>query len=829
MLANNNQTAVNRIYHRMLSQNKVRNRVVILAIILTTFMFTAVFTLGFSMAKNINQMQLRLQGTKSSIYLANPTADQMDAIKDCKYVHAVGVQIDAEVMSSRDEKYNIPLRYYDTTEFNKNFEPAIAHINGSYPKEENEVMLSKKALSALGIEKPVINQTVTMYLDGQPVTFILSGWFTSFNKSNLCLVSKEYIEKQGYTVEQNGRASISAKEGKQDDLREKLAASVWIRDGQKLDVNYDVQEENSGNRIVTAISILLIALMIVLSGYLLIYNVMYISVTKDIRFYGMLKTIGTSPSQIRIIVKRQARHLAVLGIPIGVCIGAVVSFGVVPLAMRMMEIDRDDALSSAVSFNPFIYIFSVLFAFATVSISARKPAKLAGKVSAIDAMKYNGNISSKRYKTTSGGKIYRMAWRNVFREKKRSVLVFASMFMGTMTFLCVNTFVDCLDADSYIEHYLHDDYVLYGGEIEQEYENQKIVTMEDIAEEMRSIDGMGTVNTNRSATVVLPFDAKLYEPFLGLREDADEMADFYLNPKSEDAKYAAPLIAVNTGMIREYNKSARQKIDIDAFERGDVCLIGYLDTVEQSEQMFGKELVLLNDETGKEKTITVGAALRGTEDEAITAGYYWSMMGAPEAIVVSDAFMDELFPDAGVNCIIANAKSGREKDVTPLVQRLVKENSTIDGSDIRSVESAAFKKSMLSLEILGGGISLILILIGFVNYVNVMITGVYTRKTELAVMESVGMTKKQIRKMLMYEGMFYGIITIVLITTLGSVMMYGSGRLCMKIADYAIFHYPAGLLAGVSGVLFVICIAVPAFVFKTIANDTVTQRLRAVA
>lgn len=61
MLRNNNQAAVSRIYHRMLKQNKVRNVIVILAIVLTTFMFTAVFTLGFSIAKNLNQMQLRLE------------------------------------------------------------------------------------------------------------------------------------------------------------------------------------------------------------------------------------------------------------------------------------------------------------------------------------------------------------------------------------------------------------------------------------------------------------------------------------------------------------------------------------------------------------------------------------------------------------------------------------------------------------------------------------------------------------------------------------------------------------------------------------------------
>ena len=73
MLKNNNQTAVKRISVRSLKQNRIRNMFAILAIILTTFMFTTVFSIGFSLAKNINAMMLRQQGTKSTIYLPNPT------------------------------------------------------------------------------------------------------------------------------------------------------------------------------------------------------------------------------------------------------------------------------------------------------------------------------------------------------------------------------------------------------------------------------------------------------------------------------------------------------------------------------------------------------------------------------------------------------------------------------------------------------------------------------------------------------------------------------------------------------------------------------------
>lgn len=292
MLRNNNQAAVNRIYHRMLKQNKVRNVIVILAIVLTTFMFTAVFTLGFSIAKNLNQMQLRLQGTRSSIYMEHPSEGQINDIKSCPSLLAAGIQIDAQTVSTESGKYSYLLQYDDDTEFNENLKPAITDINGSYPKDENEIMLTKQILDNMGITSPKVGQNVTFVMDGERKNFVLSGWYTGFAKSSVCLVSKKYVDSQGIDMQKDGRVSISAKEGKGDKLQDELEKNVTLRQDQKFEVKYDVQSENGSNRVFIAISIGIIALMILLSGYLLIYNVMYISVTKDIRFYGMLKTIG---------------------------------------------------------------------------------------------------------------------------------------------------------------------------------------------------------------------------------------------------------------------------------------------------------------------------------------------------------------------------------------------------------------------------------------------------------------------------------------------------------------------------------------------------------
>ncbi|MDE6103841.1 MAG: ABC transporter permease, partial [Oscillospiraceae bacterium] len=134
--------------------------------------------------------------------------------------------------------------------------------------------------------------------------------------------------------------------------------------------------------------------------------------------------------------------------------------------------------------------------------------------------------------------------------------------------------------------------------------------------------------------------------------------------------------------------------------------------------------------------------------------------------------------------------------------------------------------SMAAMNILTAGISIILILIGIINFINVMLTGVFTRRKELAVMESVGMTKKQVRRMLMFEGLYYGLITIALILTVGNAIVYAVAQMAQQIADYAVFSYPWVLMLAISAVIMIICMVVPSVVYRLLSKESVTERLR---
>lgn len=840
MLGNNNQIAVRRISRRSLKQNRTRNIFTVLAIVLTTFMFTTVFGIGFSLMKNISVMYLRQQGTKASITLEHPSKEQKEQVKKVQNLDAMGIRIPAGVGGDSGGEVKVLLNYYDDTEFQKNFRPAISDVEGHYPETEEEILFSKAGLLAMGIKEPEMGMKIALLVDAKEKKFHLCGWFTDYsnNAGFLAFVSREYVTKQGLSEENAGVLSLSAKVGKQGVLLEELNRDVSLKEGQEFDATMDIQEENQDVAVVTIIAVLLMGLIILSSGYLLIYNVMYISVSRDIRFYGMLKTIGTSPSQIKSIVRRQVVWLALLGIPIGILLGLFLSFAVVPYAMKMFGVGIGGAsiMPSAISFNPFIYGGTILFAFLTIAVSCRKPASLASKVSPIEALKFNGQkqVKTRARKSTDGGKLYKMSFRNVFREKKRAVLVFASLFMGTMAFLTVDTFLGSLKAENYAQYALYNDYIIYiNADLQENTEEESDSfnqAAENLAEEIRNIDGITHVGLNRSVDATLEFDKELFMPFLeqGYSDPKrlKEAIDQFENPASQDEAYNVPVIAVSVEMIDLYNQKARQKIDRERFEKGEVCLLGTVYQTSQSDAMFGKTITLQNKEDRRFLDMEIGACLLPGEEYGINIGYYWMTAGAPEYILISDAAMNRFSDTSYVDNIIADCVQEKESRVTAAIKKLVKTNEAVLAVEIKSELVEEFKTSMSAMGVLGGGISLVLILIGIINFINVMMTGVYARKGELAVMESIGMTKKQVGKMLVYEGMYYGGITMALILTIGNGIIYLMADMTADIADYSVFHYPLFKIIAIAIVIMVICMVVPAAVYRPLSKESVTERLR---
>jgi len=432
---NNNKEVIKKIIKGSLNKSKARNKFAVIAIILTTFMISSVFSMGLSFANNYKIMNLRLQGSTATVVLQNPSDKQIRKIKALNLCDSIGYEIDAgDVVaeSMQGNRTGIRMKYSDRENFQKHITPCVSGIKGKYPEGENEIMASRKALDFLGKGGAEIGDKIEIScrINNQKINkeFILSGYYTAFDvvqDTGCFLVSEKFIDENNLTLETNGKLLMTIKEVFRETAPDILDKEVDLRENQKFSYRYDRIADFSSTLLSTVVFIAIIAFFVALSGYLLIYNILYISVCKDINFYGLLKTIGASPRQIRSIVRGQALMLAAVGIPIGLFLGAAVSLGIVPLAMGMFVLG-ESAMPTVVSFNPVIFIAAAVYSLLTVVLSCRKPAKIAGSISPYEALRHTGNISRKQKKSrnsSKGAKIYRMAWYNVFREKKRVFII----------------------------------------------------------------------------------------------------------------------------------------------------------------------------------------------------------------------------------------------------------------------------------------------------------------------------------------------------------------------------------------------------------------------
>ena len=829
---NNNKEIIKKITNRSLKTNKIRNTFAIMAIVLTTFMISSVFSIGISFAKNYKTMNLRLQGTTANVSLSNPTDNQIDKIKSLGLSNSIGYEINVGRVSLdtlSENRTKILIKYLNKDNYEKQVSPAISDIKGNYPTKENEIMASKKALEFLGESDAKIGDTIKVpcNIDGKIINkeFILSGYYTNYalvQDSGNLFVSEKFANKNNVTLEDNGALYISLKPKDKSTAPDILEKEVSLNKNQEFLFSSDISNNLSDTVLSTMAIIVIISLFIVLSGYLLIYNVLYIAVNKDITFYGMLKTIGTSPKQIKKIVKGQALKLSLIGIPLGLLLGAIVSFLIVPLAMGTLFAGAEaSAMPRYVSFNPIIFIGAGIFSLVTVMISCKKPAKIAGNISPIESLRYSGSTPKKQKKnrsTTKGSKLYKMAWYNVFREKKRAIIVFLSLFMGIITFLSVNTFLNSISVESYIDRYVKNDFLI------QSVEGNDDKIDSDFINKIKDMKGVNNISLSKSSNlqldmskdVLLPALENIYERFGNTKEDLNE----YLNAVSEDPSLLqVSVIGIDDNLIERLNEELEDKIDVEAFKKGNVAIADSWYYPENYKSIKG-DIIIRNPKDNKSKTFNMKVV--GDTSELLPPGLD-APLGIP-TIYISNSVLEKL-DNYAVNYILnINVDKKYESKINKDLKALSKARGLWFES--KSEKTEEFNKSQMVMNILGGGIAVILILIGILNFINVMITGVNIRLKEFAIMESIGMTKKQIKMMLTYEGLYYALVTTGFILTLGIGIIYGIGELSKNIADYAAFVFPTTALVALIIVILAVCLITPAIVFKVSTKKSVTERLR---
>lgn len=810
-----NKKYIRRLSFRTLWASRRRNVIAVFAIALTTLMFTTLFTVAMSINSSYQTYVFHEVGGYSHGTFKNVSDDQAKAIAGHPKVKAVGERKVIGISSDGVfAKVPAEISYMDDncTEWSYAL-PTVGHM----PQSGKEVSMDTAALALLGVE-PKLGAEVTLTYDiadknqtlyPKTDTFTLVGWweYSDISPVHYINISEEYAKE----IEAEGVAA--GMDAFRTDLNVMMASSVDIR-GQMEQVDTDLgytwesyNEENSVRigvnwgytsaqlgESIDAQAILAIAAflaLVIFTGYLIIYNIFQISVSGDIRFYGLLKTIGVTPRQLRKIIRWQALLLCIAGIPLGLIPGYGVGAILTPVVMARTTFG---ASVSTVSISPLIFIASALFSLATVLLSCSRPGRIAGKVSPIEATKYTEVTHiSRKSRRTRGAKVHQMAFANLGRNKSKTSLVVVSLSLSVILLNILVVFVSGFDMEKYLEKKTCSDFIVSSTD----YFRYSMNADEYIPEAMiTDIEA----NTSQTTAGCAYTSGGTVRPLTWISEEAwknnygryasDELVEALLNStlRRED------LVSVNF-MIEGLDEALFDKLtvldgDLDSLLSENSRTIALsLSTNDYGVPYIPQDLPALGDtvtvtyvqdayyidtRTGEKRDENTPAEyqklyITGSQDVDYIVGAYvtvpysmsyrYSLSGCNyEAILPAD----RLAADSGLelkpllylfDTPDINAENAAELYLAELAGR------DLSGMMYESKAStrADFESFRNMFILLGGLLCAIIGLVGVLNFFNAIITGILSRGREFAVLQSVGMTNKQLKNMLIYEGLFYAV------------------------------------------------------------------------
>lgn len=833
MLKVKNKKVVSEIARTTYGANKKRNFLAVFAIFLTTFLIAVVLALGVSYWNTVRERQIRGQGMDYDIELSEPRDDQAEKIRSMDNVEYAGIAVKCAMIEQYQGKSLDKTRLYwlDETCWERQTIPALEGYEGKYPQGESEIMLSQNTLKAMGIQNPKIGMKlpVTYFTlkEGSDEEllkkeFVLCGWYTDYSGSQRGYVSKDFFEATGVkkTDFTQGALKITLKNPLYSE-KDLIAMQNEINMDHNQYIDADTDTISNFCKIVTGLAVML--LMIFMSGYLFIYNTLYISVSKDIRYYGQLKTIGMTSVQLKSMVYRQAVWNAAFGIPLGLAAAFMTAEIVIPQLLQI--INPVLSASDVVSANMWVFWTAGCFAFFTNLISCREPARMVGECSPIEALRYTACTRRKsNHKKESGG-VYSMALQNMFRDKKQAVVIFTSFTIAISIFLVVNVIIRENDAKWILNETCSYD-MQYKNETTLDDDRKQIIT-ENLIARIEQIKGVKSVRKVTSAEAVVPYQEDVYgeyykEFYQSRYSPGNYEEDMELYRKEPgNAYFTSRFISVDEEGFDVLNQSIGNTLDKEAFEAGKIAVaVKFLSFMEGDYGIPGKTIHFsLPDgkEPAEEYSIQIAAVVDSGCNPAFFAG------GITPEMIVSEKYAKELMGELFTELINVQYEDAFSKGTEEKVKAVFEDEQQISHTSKLELYTE-MKNSETKVKVLGNSIGFIIAMLAVLNYLNMMAAGVQNRSKEFATLESIGMTTKQVKKMLRAEGIGYAVISIILSLIAGLPV---SRAVFDAMNLYRIsFSIPWVSNLILFGVTLVLCMLAPVLIYQKTQNASIMERLR---
>ncbi|WP_147590171.1 ABC transporter permease [Clostridium polynesiense] len=562
--------------------------------------------------------------------------------------------------------------------------------------------------------------------------------------------------------------------------------------------------------------VIFLVTLVVISTILVIYNIFQISVMERITQIGILRSIGASPKQIKNMVFKEAFTLSIIGIPLGILSGVTAS-KILIYILSASSFNSFKGMSMYV--NSKVILLSIILGSITVYFSARKPAKIAGRISPLEAVRNTGAIKNEKYKRIRSGRILRrifgiegeLAYKNIKRNRRRFTVTVASLVISIVLFIVFNSFMNyTMRTNTSNVGMIFDMQIKSNNPFSEEY--LKVLSQQpfiikaykqniNYAPAFIKSDKINTAYLEKSRyreglmynlqgeNIIYFNGSSLY----GYHKDFLDMTRNYVTQgeiNEEEMNRVNGVVLVHDPRIYDPLERQVHNINLTNLQVGDEVILDLNGKIMES---FNKDNKFPEIKpNNKFKIVAIAEQVPVTINKEDPINF----------ITTEKVYADAMETDKFKHINIILNKDVKRDEAAASIKKLSPVDSDIVIEDFYERVKRQ-KQSKLIMSVFLYGFVSIIVLIGSLNILNTINTNLLLRKREFASLKAIGMSQRQVKKQIWIEGVLYGVIAAFWGSIIGGILSYLMYRIfnMMTSFDYSIPWM--GMLIGSIGTIVI--------------------------
>lgn len=792
---------LNNLSKKNLRINKRKTYLSLITITLAALLLTSAGVIPLNIYKDYRYKTQQESG-KYQIAINNLSKENADKISSEGLIEESGKS--CIYGFKQDEKFS--LLYYDDFALEMS---AFRLLEGKMPIADNEIALDEYYLESHNIKKE-LNTTIHLeYIDTlgeiNKREFKLSGIISTTSQARVKEIYYGFISKTilDSLSEDNINWSVYANTSfnKVDQIENYMNE---IRDNYGINNDQCVINDSfiNSNKVDfnLIISVLTVILVIIVATFVVIYSIFYVSINEKVSEYGKLRALGVTKRQIKKMIFSEGFYLSIVGIPIGVILGYILS-NIISFKFLFKETPYDSKGSLL------IIVISIILSLITIAISLIKPAKVAMKISPINAITYNPTLikEGKSRKSEKNISVRKLTLLNIKRYKKRSMMTIASISISVMLFIVIGTVLNSFNMEKATRQYISGDFEL---STVRDTENYKYGSFnESLLNNIKNLNGITEINKVSLVNTSYKNEGNLkITTNDSMLEGVEEIPSI--------------LFGYDENMINLLQESVIEgSIDVNNLRtKNEIIIFRELNDHRFNTKVNDIIKININDgENEFEESFKVQAIVDRSDMESV------DLISLGEPFLIHNELLNNI---TNKDCTIKlQIKCNENTDgINKILSQLVNNNSNIKLKSFIETKKE-LESDFMGFKIVGFSLVIVIAIISLVNYINTILASVISRKREFGILQAIGVSNKQLFSILNFEGWFYLCISTLIAVVIGSTLGYLIVKLIENEAVFVNYKYPIILVAGIILVVVIIQISISKILINGIQKDSLISRI----